>query len=253
MNSPVPPALPEKKSGLSCLAMGGIGCLVLIVALFLGGGAIVAKFLPQIKQFVADAEKDPARAAAMLALSMNPDIKVQGTDEEKRTVTFKVKSSGETMTVSFEDISKGKLTMTNDKGEEISIDASKAKEEGIVMKGPEGQTVIGGGGAASAPPAWVPIYEGGTVQEGGFRMDKEDGMIVGMTVVKTPDDLAKVREFYETKLKAAGYAVNSNFSEENKAGNISAEKESDKTRIGVTVSTESDGQTQAAISYNKEP
>jgi hypothetical protein len=253
MNASVPPPIPTQKKGLSCLAMGGIGCLVLIVVAFLGGGALLSTFLPQIKQFVADAEKDPARAAAMLALKVNPDIEVQSTDEEKRTVTFKVKSSGETMTVSFEDISKGKLTMTNAKGEEISFDASKAAEQGIVMKGPDGQAVIGGSGSAAVAPAWVPAYPGGTVQEGGFKVDKADGAVTGMTLIKTSDPLAKVRAFYEASFKADGYEVSSTFSEENKAGNISANQASEKIRIGVTVSTESDGQTQAAITYQKEP
>jgi hypothetical protein len=245
--------MPNQKKGLSCLAMGGIGCLVLVVVLFLGGGALVVKFFPQLKQFAADMEKDPARAAAMLALKVNPDIEVQGTDEEKRTVTFKVKSSGETMTVSFEDISQGKLTMTNSKGEEVSFDASKAAEEGIVMKGPDGQAVIGGAGSAATPPSWVPVCPGGTVQEGGFKVDKADGSVTGVIVMKTADALPQVTAFYETKLKADGYEVSTTFSEENKAGNLSADKESDRTRIGVTLSAESDGQTQVAVSYNKEP
>jgi len=245
-----PPALPNEKKGLSCLAMGGIGCLVLVVAAFLGGGALVAKFFPAIKTFIADAEKDPARAAAMLALKVNPDIEMVTTDDEKREVTFKVKSSGETMTVSFEDLSQGKLKMTNSKGEEISIDASNVEQSGIVMKGPDGEAVIGGGKSAP-PPAWVPVYPGAEAQEGGVRVERPDGAINGMAVAKTSDSVEAVQTFFDAKLKEAGFEVTITSTVEGKSAGISADKDDGKTTVGVTVTAGDDGQTQLMVTYQQ--
>lgn len=250
MSHIAPPALPNEKKGLSCLAMGGIGCLVLVAAAVLGGGALVAKFFPDLKAFVADVKKDPARAAAMLALKANPDVEVVTTDDEKREVTFKVKSSGETMTVSFEDLSNGKLTMTNSKGEEISIDASDAEKSGIVMKGPDGEAVIGGGKAAP-PPAWVPVYPGAVSQEGGMRVERPDGAINGIAVSKTNDTVEAVQGFFEAKLKEAGFEVTLTSAVEGKSAGISADKDDGKTTVGVTVTADEPGQTQIMATYQQ--
>lgn len=250
MSHVAPPALPNEKKGLSCLAMGGIDCLVLVVAAFLGGGALVAKFFPEIKTFIADAEKDPARAAAMLALKVNPDIEVVTTDDEKREVTFKVKPSGETMTVSFEDLSQGKLKMTNAKGEEISIDASDAEKSGIVMKGPDGEAVIGGGKAAP-PPAWVPVYPGAVAQEGGMRVERPDGALNGISVSKTTETVEAVQSFFESKLKEAGFEVTMTSAVEGKSAGISADKEDGKMTVGVTVTADEPGQTQIMATYQQ--
>ena len=103
----------------------------------------------------------------MLALKMNPDVEVLNTDDTKREVTFKLKSSGETTTISYEDFEKGKMKIKNSKGEEYTVDASKAETEGMVIKGPDGQIITGGNAAATAPPAWVPLYPGLALQEGG--------------------------------------------------------------------------------------
>lgn len=224
--------------------------MVLVVAAFLGGGALVAKFFPEIKTFIADAEKDPARAAAMLALKVNPDIEVVTTDDEKREVTFKVKPSGETMTVSFEDLSQGKLKMTNAKGEEISIDASDAEKSGIVMKGPDGEAVIGGGKAAP-PPAWVPVYPGAVAQEGGMRVERADGALNGISVSKTTETVEAVQSFFESKLKEAGFEVTMTSAVEGKSAGISADKEDGKMTVGVTVTADEPGQTQIMATYQQ--
>jgi len=247
-----PPPVPQKK-GISGLAIVGIGCLGLIVIAFLGGGFLVAKFMPKLKEMAGEFEKDPAKAATLMALKMNPDVEILNTDDTKREVTFKVKSSGETTTISFDDFEKGKITLKNDKGEEYGIDASKAQTEGVVIKGPDGQTITGGNAAATAPPAWVPLYPGLALQDGGARMQRPDGSMSGLVVGKVGASLADVRLYYENELKSQGYEVNSNFSEENKTGNIQATKDGSEFTIGITLSTESDGQTQVALTYQEGP
>jgi hypothetical protein len=250
MSHVAPPALPNQKKGLSCVAIGGIGCLVLVVAAFLGGGAVVARFFPQIKAFIKDAEKDPALATAMLALKVNPDIEMVTADDSKREVTFKVKSSGETMTVSFDELAQGKLKMTNAKGEEISFDASDVERSGVVMKGPDGEAVIGAGKAAP-PPAWVPMYPGAVVQEGGMRVERPDGAINGLAVAKTRDSVEAVQRFFETQLKEGGFEVTITSVVEGKTAGISADKDDGKTTVGVTVTADESGEVQLVVTYQQ--
>lgn len=247
-----PPGIPvvKEKNGMSCLAIGGIGCLVIVVILFLGGGAVVFRFMPQLKEFASESKKDPAKAAAMLMLKMNPDIQIMATDDAKREVTFKVKSSGDTVTMNFDDIQKGKMKMTNSKGEEVSIDASDAGKGGIVMKGPQGQTVIGGGAAATAPPSWVVAYPGLTPEEGGMKSE-QDGNVTGMVRGSTKDPVTKVKTQLEASLKAAGYTTETNLitaGDGSVTGSITANKADGKTTATYLITTE-DGKTVIMTQY----
>ncbi len=128
----------KEKKGMSCLAIGGIGCLVIIVALFLGGGAVVAKFFPQIKEFVGEFQKDPERAAFMLIFKANPNLEVVNDDQVKRELTFKVKGEAETYTLNLNDLKNskdGKIKVKTSSGQEIELDPK----------------VLGAGGSPSAP------------------------------------------------------------------------------------------------------
>lgn len=117
-----PPQLPQEKKGMSCLAMGGIGCLVIIIALFLGGGAIVAKFFPQIKEFIAEAESNPDKAAAKLGIKVVPGSVIIREDDAKSEFTFKIGADGEEMTMNYKDIQKGRQpVITNSKGEVVQL------------------------------------------------------------------------------------------------------------------------------------
>jgi hypothetical protein len=116
---------PKEKKGMSCLAIGGIGCLVIIVALFLGGGAVVAKFFPQIKEFVGE-------------FKANPNLEVVNDDQVKRELTFKVKGEAETYTLNLNDLKNskdGKIKVKTSSGQEIELDPK----------------VLGAGGSPSAP------------------------------------------------------------------------------------------------------
>jgi len=145
---------PEEKKGLSGLAIAGIGCLVILAIALLGGGLLVAKGCSKFKEIAGDLDfqKDPAKAAALMALRLNPDIEIISTDDTKREVTFKTKSKGEVTTVSFDDLQDGKFTIKNAKGEVITVDGSANDGKGTTtVKGPDGSTVIGGD-AAGPPP-----------------------------------------------------------------------------------------------------
>lgn len=109
---------------MSCLGIGGIGCLVILIALFVVGGVVVAKFGPQMRQWVADFEKDPQRTMVMALFKLNPNLELVSEDQAKREVTFKVKGQAETYTMDLNEIKdgNGKLNIKNSKGEIIEVD-----------------------------------------------------------------------------------------------------------------------------------
>lgn len=128
-----PPSLPEKKKGKSCLAIGGIGCLVIVIALFLGGGALIAKFAPGLKsaleEYQKDAQSNPDKATAKLGLKMIPNVIIVREDDAAKSITFKAGPDAEEMTMHYEGVSKGsgKPRVTNSKGEEVDL-SKKAAE-----------------------------------------------------------------------------------------------------------------------------
>lgn len=245
-----PPQLPTQKKGLSGCAIAGMGCLTIVIILFLGGGFLVAKFMPDLKQMAADFEKDPGKAATLMALKMNPDVEVLHVDDTKREVTFKLKSSGETTTLSFDDIEKGKFSLKNDKGEKISVDASKAQTEGVVIKGPDGQTVTAGVGASTAVPAEVPLYPGVTLQDGSVRIEKAD-KISGLVTGHVTDTVSKIKDHYEATLKAAGLVVQSVFQGDDQTATVTGTKNQGKTDITVVITPDQSlpGKTQITVQY----
>lgn len=227
---------PQQKKGLSVFAIAGMGCLGLLVLLFLGGGIIVAKFMPQIKEMAAEYEKDPALFAIRI-LEMNPDIEVIKKDDAKREITFKTKSTGETVTITYDDLASGKMNMKKEKGEEYSNDTSKTQTENVVMKDTDGQVVTRGVAAASTPPAEVPLYPGLALQDGGYRMDQPEA-ISGMAVGSVKAEVGKIKEHYETTLQAAGFEVTTMANGNNLAATITGKKADGKSSISVMITPE---------------
>lgn len=201
------PTAPAPKKGLSGLAIAGIGCGGLLVIVAILVFVLLGKACTKLGEVAGDFQKNPAKAAAMLAMKMNPDVEIVSTDDAKNEITIKTKSDGKTMTMSFDDVANGKFTMTDSEGKKVTIDGSQAaKGGGIVMKGPDGETIVGGASGAANTPAWVPTYPGLKAQEGGLRTEKE-GRVVGMAGAETTDSPAKLKEFYASKLKEAGFKL----------------------------------------------
>lgn len=235
---------------MSGLAIVGFGCLGLIVIAFLGGGILVAKFMPKLKEMAGDFEKDPAKTTTLMALKMNPDVEILKTDDAKREVTFKTKADGKTTTISFDEFEKGKITIKNDKGEEYSMDASKAQTDGVVLKSPEGKTVMGGTAAATAPPAEVPQYPGLTMDDGGFRSERAEA-ISGLAVGHVNDSVTKIKEHYEAALKSAGLEVQTILQEDQKTATVSGTQGNGKTSINVIIAADDStpGKVQVTTQY----
>ena len=208
---------------MSGIAKAGIGCLVLLIVFFVAVSILGAKFFSSIKDFAIESQKAPVAAAAKLATKLNPNIEVVSTDEATKEITIKDKSSGRTVTMSLDDLQHGQMK----------------------IKDAEGTTTLGSEGASHLP-SWVPSYPGITATPGGMSTDK-DGKSAGMAMAESKDDIAKLREFYTTKLKEAGFKLDSNVDGADSAV-ITASKADVKQTISVALS-KSGEKTSVIITY----
>ncbi len=246
-----PPTMPAPKKGLSGLVIAGIGCGGLIVLAVLIAVLLMMKACNMVKDVAGDFKNNPGKAAAMMALKFNPEVDIVKTDDAKGEITVRNKKSGEEVTLSFNDIAKGKFSMKNAKGEEVSIDGSDvAGKGGVVMKGPQGEVIIGGtNSAAVAPPTWVPMYPNLKSQPGGMRSEK-NGAVAGAFIAESADAGAKIKDFYEAKLKEAGFetGVTTTTTGEGEFNVINGTKDDGKTTMNVVITTDK-GKTGVMINY----
>lgn len=247
MSSYPPPVPGEQKKGLSGWAIAGIGCLVIVILGLVGAG-FAAKWvwgkgkeaMEKAGVTLDDLQANPEKAAAKIFVAANPDIDLVSEDAQAGTMTVKVKSSGETMTVTYKDLSEGKLVMTNSKGEEITIDGKDAAGKGsVVMKSKEGTTVIGGDASSMPPPSWVPLHSSLKPMTGGMRTETTEG-VKGTFMAEAAGSAAEIKDFYEKELKAKGYEVQTTVS--NAGGNetamVSGDSGDKKNKLVVMVNSE---------------
>jgi selenocysteine lyase/cysteine desulfurase len=114
----------EPRKSSSCFAIGGIGCLVILLVIGVGAGVLWWKFGPQAIEFVKEAQKDPERAQATMMLKVHPDIELIEINDQNRTATFKIKSTGETITATFKALTTARIVTINGKTEVHGLDQS---------------------------------------------------------------------------------------------------------------------------------
>ncbi len=213
MSQSVPPSVPgaiPPKKGLGLFAWLGIGCGGIIL---LGIVAIIASTLflgPKLKKMAAEAEKNPAKFAAEMAVKLNPEIELIKSDDETGRITFREKSSGKEITLSYDDIAQGKLTMAAD-GREISVNAAPGPDGAgsvVIRSGEEKTTIQTGEAAKSGLPVWVSemLYPNSSSTKNDFSTS-QGGKRMGSISGTTTDSLATVSAHYKAKLKEAGYEV----------------------------------------------
>ncbi len=245
---PAAPGAPPVKKGMSPLAWIGIGCVVILILCGIAFG-IMGYFA---KRALDRVSKNPAMAAAELAVKMNPDLELVKADEEHNTITVKDKKTGETTTISADDAQHGKWSIKTDKGS-ATFDASSGQGVNIQATDDKGQkttTTFGGQGAPQNLPSWLPVYPGGTVQ-GTYDTNNAEGRTAAFTVT-TKDESTKVIDYYESQLKNAGLpAEKSTYTTNGTTGGSVTGKSADgKREASVMVST-TDGNTQAVITFTE--
>jgi len=241
---PAPAGQPAKKntSPLVWILAGCGGLIVIGVIVMLVGGYFVAH---KVKGFAEMAKKNPAMAAAKLAVSFNPNLEIVAEDDEKGTITVRDKKTGEEITMNAEDIKQGRLKFKNKKGEEVTLEGStEAGKEGLKVKTDKG-TMSFGNTTAEAPPSWVPVYPGAKAVASS-RQKTEEGL-TGTFTFQTRDAGEKVLAFYEKELKGAGFEVE-------RAGtggmaNLSAKSGDGKSKVNVVVLPVSEVGTNVTVEY----
>lgn len=227
-----PPPVP--KQGLSTMVKVGMGCGGLVLLVLIGGGILAARV----------AQK-PVTSAAKLMVSMLPDMQLVKADETTKEITVKNTKTGQITTMTLDDLKQGKIKMTDDKGNVTTIDPSNSAGQMKVQTN-EGNITLGGDASASPLPSWVPAYPGATATPGGIRSEKGD-KISGMSIAESTDPLTKVKEFYEGKLKEAGFKVESTLAGA-EAAVLSGTKDATHETLQVTISR-ADNKTTIMFTY----
>jgi len=245
-NPSLPPA---PKKGLSGIAVAGFGCLGLLLLAGVAGMMLINKGCQKVRQMTEESGGKPAKMLAQLAVATNPNLEIVSTDDAKGEMTLREKKSGKTITMPMNDLARGKFTIQESDGKTTTVDVSQAAGGKLTVEGPEGRTVISTGSDASTLPAWIPAYPGAQNQPGGMRGDTPEG-VAGNASFTTTDPVAKVRQFYEAKLKADGFEtqLNTFASGGKEIVSIDGDKNEGKTSLNLIISGE-EGRTTVQASY----
>lgn len=253
MNNPIPPPPPPgpppaDKKGLSGLAIAGIGCLGLLVLFGIAGAMVVYKGWQKVKDVVHEASDNPTKAAALLAVKLNPDLELVKTDDAKGEITIRDKKSGEVTTLSFDDMSQGKFTVKDAKGGETTVDVSGGSSGGkMTIKDADGKTTTFNSGGAVKLPRWVTTYKGAEEVPGGMHTESPEG-VAGMHQVHTSDPVAKVKEGLEAQLKADGFTTETHVMSADGKDMATIQATKEKHTINVVVTVEA-GKTVVVTNY----
>jgi hypothetical protein len=188
---PVGPA-PAKKSNALTWILIGCGGLILIGAIVF---AAVSFFLwKKAKETV----EHPTAAVAKMIEMANPDVEVVSVDEGKNLITLKDKKTGKTVTMNFDEASKGKITFEGE-GKKVTVESGA---ESLKVETDEGKMRIGGEQGAKLPN-WLPPYPG-VENKVHYSVDDDKEQVLGFGFV-TDDPPNRVASFYEKALKEAGF------------------------------------------------
>jgi hypothetical protein len=119
----------------------------------------------------------------------------------------------------------------------------------LTVAGPDGTTVTSSDPTATLPPKWVPAYPAAQAQAGGTKKESKD-TVSGTYFARTQDDPDKVKDYYDSTLKADGFetkvaTANTDGSE---STTVTATMDDRKRKIAVKASSEK-GHTNLEITY----
>jgi len=239
--------VPEKKKGLHPLAWVAIGCGGLVLV---GGivAVIVGLFVfNKARQFAKDVEENPVAATARFIAATNPDIELVEDDREAQSVTFRNVKTGETTTVSYEDIQKGRVTFSS-KGQTATLDAGgTGGEGGVTIKTDEGTATFGVGAGATDWPSWLPAYPGVT-PKGAFSTNTADAR-AGAFSFRTSSSLSQVGDFYAREIQKIPLKINVRTT--TPEGFVLAAAEDDGSRAVNVVASRDGNETQVTVQFTE--
>lgn len=240
---------PRKKTSPVVWILVILGTLFLLGVLSVGG--LIFYGLHKARQAGIDPElmrRNPALAAAKIAVAMNPDVQLIKVDEDRGTIIVRDKKTGKVLTANFNDAKHGRFVFSED-GKNVEISASGQGPNGSVqVKSPDG-TVTFGGGMATNLPSWVPQYPGSKPENAvTSNTPTETG---GVFHFKTKDGTEAVIKFYTDQSKAAGLTISNTTTSQGQGGMgamLAAGDESSKRNLMIVVATE-EGETGVTVTY----
>lgn len=214
---------PVQKSSNKKIVLWGCGILLvlfLLVAAAVAAGFYFVKKKADEKGFhlsdIAKAsENETLLAAKMIAAMSNGEITVLSADDTKKTVTIRIKSSGQTKTLNLNDLSEGKFMDLPSEALSVPSQESAAgsPQEDVENSEPvppppstvnEVAPVLAVMSEATLKkfPSWVPAYPGAKTITATFQ--DEEGSSQGQHSFFTNDDGDKVVSYFIEKLTADG-------------------------------------------------
>lgn len=245
-NAPGVPA--EKKKGLPPLAWVAIGCLGLMM---LGGVVVTVAGIfvaHKVKQVASDMEDDPVATTAKMIAAASPDIEFVKADKDARTVTFRDTKSGEEMTLGYDDIESGKVTLSS-AGKTAEIELKKDGDDAgqMTIRSDEGKATFQAGGDVENLPDWVPVVPG-TTPQGTFATENEQGRAQAFHF-ETDKTLDEVMDYYKSALQRAGLTIRSRTTT-SQGGLLVATSDDEQRNLNIIASNEN-GKLQVVVNVNE--
>ncbi len=246
-NGARPGAPVQGKKGLPVLAWIAIGCGGLVVLAGVAFTVLGWFAVSKVKDVAGEFEDNPTKAAAEMMVRMNPDLELVESDDDAGTVTIREKSSGKVVTFNYEDIDEGRISFESEEGK-VEIGATGGDEGAMTITTEKGETRIGAGGDV---PDWLPTHPATVASQSIMRTSGPSGDS-GQASFTVDAPAAEVAEFYRSALEGDGYEVTTttHTSGEGSLTIVSGQREGSTVVASVT---EVDGQTQAAVQYQKAP
>ena len=227
------PVTPQAALAAQAPVKSGLSPIVWV--LLIVGGIIVlgiVGFVGTVMYVAHSVAKNPGLFMAKIITAANPDAEVLGTDVGTQTVRIRDRKTGEEVTLSFDDIKKGKLKFS-------------ARDKNGEMANME----IGGG--EGKLPSWVPVYPGAKAQgnmtaKGASGDETGEG---GIVTFSTPDSASKVTAFYQAKIQEMGMKIDLT-QLSGSSGMVMGEDEAGKRTLHVMVG-EGSGETTFTVTYGR--
>jgi hypothetical protein len=225
-----------------------VGCLGLFVigGIMLAAGAFfVAK---KAKSFVEEVAENPIKKSVELVVRLNPDLDLVSSDDQAQTMTLRNNKTGEVATFDWSDIQNGNFKFGAN-GEEYSVDGSGIADGRVTMKDQSGKEVMSFGAGAGELPSWFPQYPDAS-EVNVLVNANQNGQESKIWTFKSAAPVAEVMSFYEERLKADDWIVESSQGDAGGTANGSLEaKKSPGRTISIVVSKSPGEPAQAMVSY----
>jgi len=247
--TPSPAPVPQKSSGNKVI-LWIVGVVVGLILISFASCAVLGFYaMHKVKQAGFDSDlmkKNPALAAAKMAVAMNQDTEIVSSDDSAGTITVRDKKTGKVVTMKF-DPQKKSMVIIDENGKTTSMTTSGDGANGSMeMKSSEGTVKIGAG--SDKAPDWVPAYPGASLQNTFSSSNATEQ--TGQYAFTSKDPADKIIAFYGDSLKSSGFTVsNMTTNSDGKVGGmVSGEDKANKRAVVVGIGTEADG-TKVSVTY----